>query len=165
MTWEQFTTLLAIILPVVTFGLGYVGSLYTESKRDRRERERVAVARRAEVEQEALLEVQSILLTLPTLYLDMSEKLAGAETVEAWDAAKPDVHRAAGPTNRALMLATRVIDDTLRQTIEETIGAVSVSPAAVRPDSNGEPYEYPVAGAWELVRRANVEIGERLRST
>ena len=58
MSWEA-------VLPIVTLVLGYFGSLYTESRRDKRQREQAELEVIVQTEREALLELQDRLPNVP----------------------------------------------------------------------------------------------------
>jgi hypothetical protein len=61
MTWEQFTD----VLPILTLILGYGGSRLSDRWREDKDRERIMVQRAAEVDGEALLELQDLFVRMP----------------------------------------------------------------------------------------------------
>ena len=162
MSWDA-------LLPIAGVALGYLGSLHTEARRDRRASRQAILARRTEVEQEALLELQDLLLDLPTLYREVVvmyiKVRAEAESGRPLDPHDDVTLPGVTAVRRAKVLASRVVDDTLRDQINAAINAAC-------PDLNTEIAErYSVAGgyqplsdAWMLAENVNEAIGERLRS-
>ena len=163
MSWEA-------VPPVITLVLGYLGSLYTERWREGRERERAVLNRIADIETEALIELQDLLTTLPQLWSDRVEvlnRVIAARTPSRWsEIDRAEKIAASEARNRALALATRIADPDLSHSVRDAIleacpyqlwgqNAQAVIEA-------GQPFEYPDSAVWREVNRAVAAIGERL---
>jgi hypothetical protein len=171
-TWEQFTDLLAVVLPIVTLILCHVGTRLSDRWRERQDRERDVLRRVADREDAALVELQDLFPTLPVV---------GAGVVNAMndlrsDTADPDASKRYVPLQDALarshrhveqarVLATRVTGLELRQTILDAIEMTEPSYTEDEFDAlfqRDEQLEYWVTEAWDAVRGANEAIGARL---
>jgi hypothetical protein len=158
------------VLPVVTLVLGYFGSLYTERWREERERERAVLNRIADIETEALIELQDLLITLPRLWsdrVDAVNRVIAARTPGRWsEIDRAEKIAASEARNRALALATRIADPDLSHGVREAI--LEACPQQLWGQNAqavidaGQPFEYPDSAVWRAVNRAIAEIGERL---
>jgi hypothetical protein len=103
---------------VITLVLGYLGSLHTEARRERRERERLLSERLADVAREALFEVQDLIHTSSVGLVDWFthgtfSKQSGASE-PTLPPPPPALH---GAVQRIAILSTRIIDDDLRNKV------------------------------------------------
>jgi hypothetical protein len=87
MTWEQFTD----VLPILTLVLGFAGSQVLDRRRERHDRDRVVLQRAADVEGEALLELQALLIDLPHEWLDWLNRLVEHEAEFGQGVLDPEV--------------------------------------------------------------------------
>jgi hypothetical protein len=147
MTWERFIALLAIILPLITFGLGYFGSLYTEARREKRQREQTILNRIADTERDALLELQR---TLPQLVRLWGRYLAHDGT------STEDVESG---RSEAMALASRITDDDLRRRVEAFVEMADGEIGW----GEGEK-DFGADLAWGELTLINDDLGQRLRS-
>lgn len=168
MTWEQFTD----VLPILTLALGYAGSQFSDRLRERHERERIVLQRAADVEGEALLELQDLLIDLPDKWLDHLDRWhrhdaeqGALDGDEAYEAAV----RIGRPWRRATLLASRIMDDALRTTVQATIKlAYPFHLREVTLMLSGDPHDYddyPYDEALAAVDDATEAIGGRLRQS
>jgi hypothetical protein len=166
MTWEQFTD----VLPILTLVLGYAGSQFNDRHRERHEREQVILQRAADVEGEALLALQDLLIDLPHQWADRlgrwhdyEMERGGLDPEDAYEQAV----KIGRPWQRATLLASRIMDDALRTTVQATIELVY--PFRFREVSRmlgGLPHsydDYPFDKALASVAEATQAIGGRLR--
>jgi hypothetical protein len=166
MTWEQFTD----ILPILTLVLGYAGSQFGDRLRERHERERIVLQRAADVEGEALLELQDLLIDLPDKWLDNLHRWHRHEMERGEldpDDAYDEAVKWGQPWQRATKLASRISDDALRTTVQATIELaypfqlrqVSLMLSGHRHDYRDYAYDEALAA----VADATEAIGRRLR--
>lgn len=117
MTWDQFTD----VLPVATLILGYLGSQYSERRKERHEREQIVLQRAADVGGEALLELQDLIIELPDKWLDHIDRWHQYQVSHGGEMDPNDAYTEAvkigRPYQRATLLASRIVDDTLRTKI------------------------------------------------
>ena len=119
MTWEH-------VLPILTLVLGYAGSQFSDRLRERHERERIVVQRAADVEGEALIGLQDLLIDLPHEWaailnrVDEYDREFGRGNINE-DLAYEAVVKIGRPWQRAKLLASRIMDDALRTNVEATI--------------------------------------------
>jgi hypothetical protein len=166
MTWEQFTD----VLPILTLVLGYAGSQFNDRHRERHEREQVILQRAADVEGEALLALQDLLIDLPHLWVEDLNRWHDHERergeLDPEDAYEQAV-RIGRPWQRAKLLASRIMDDALRTTVQETIQLAypfhfrEVSRMLVGLTHSYD--DYPFDQALASVAEATQAIGHRLR--
>jgi hypothetical protein len=165
MTWEH-------VLPILTLVLGYAGAQFSDRLRERRERERIIVQRATDVEGEALLELQDLLIALPHEWVEWLNRLSdyerehGAGNIDPEDAYEQAV-QIGRPWQRAKLLASRIMDDALRTNVQATIELAY--PFHFREVSHmlgGLPHsydDYPFDQALAGVAEATEAIGGRLR--
>jgi hypothetical protein len=155
MTWDA-------ILPIVTLILGYLGSLYTESRRDRRDHARRITETIATVERGALLEIQQRLTDTTLLLLRWESDPVGLRSRRP--PAPADAHES---LYRLIMLRSRIIDDDLRAQVAAATDAL-IYQTMDKADGNDGPYgaeDMPDANeAAERINGAIEAIGRRIRS-
>jgi hypothetical protein len=171
MTWEQFTD----VLPIITLILGYGGTRLSDRWREGQDRERDVRRRVADREDAALVALQEILPLLPVVESDVVKATNDLRS----DAAETDPDKRYLPlrdaltkrhsqVERARVLATRVTEPGLRQTILDAIEGALMSLDKDNFDAlfeSDQRLEYAVNEAWDAVRGANEAIGVRLRAS
>jgi hypothetical protein len=169
MTWEQFTDLLAIVLPIVTLILGFAGSRLSDQWREDKDRERIVVQRAADVEGEALLKLQDLFVRMPTKWDDAINYINAAVRSEI----DPPPHEAYTIVSEprqmqidAVTLASRIVDDDVRTKVRTALDDLSIDYRAAQESVKAmKPVDdYDLAAAWETAVQANEAIGARLRA-
>ena len=164
MSWWQ------AVLPVVTLFLGYLGSLYTESRRHERTRELAVLERIADTKRDALIELQDILVSLPTIEMNhvrlINDALErGLPLGDVWktqgEIDPDDIY--AG--NRCWALASRIRDDELRTNVRRELSKIIEHPwkhseRTIRREQTDIRWKE----RWQAQTDVTWLIGERLRS-